>query len=71
MFDQTLIFETCGSYRRGKQSCGDVDILVTTESNANERTNIIGMLEKIVSNLEKNGFLKERLGALRYSSSGS
>ena len=49
----------------------DVDILVTTESNANERTNIMGMLEKIVSNLEKNGFLKERLGALRYSSSGS
>ena len=46
--DKKLIFETCGSYRRGKPFQGDVDILVTTESLVDEYNQIKGMLPKIV-----------------------
>ena len=69
--DKKLIFETCGSYRRGKPSQGDVDILVTTESLVDEYNQIKGMLPKIVEQLEKEGFIKERLGSLRFSHTGS
>ena len=59
--------EACGSYRRGKASCGDIDILITK----NDGTSVKGIIEKIVLRLEKDGFLKERLGSLRYSHTGS
>ena len=26
---ENILVDTCGSYRRGKASCGDVDILLT------------------------------------------
>lgn len=29
MFRSGLLIQTCGSYRRGKASCGDCDILIT------------------------------------------
>ena len=41
--------ETCGSYRRGKPSCGDVDVLITR----NDDKPIDGMLEPLVVALEK------------------
>jgi DNA polymerase lambda len=50
--------ETCGSYRRGKASCGDVDVLITR----NDDKPIDGMLEPLIVALEKQDFLKERLG---------
>lgn len=62
-----LKIEACGSYRRGKESCGDVDVLITRTDGGS----IAGMMEKIVVKLEKEGFLKERLGSLRYSHMGS
>ena len=49
---------TCGSYRRGKEQCGDVDVLITRI----DSRKITGMLERLVNQLEKQGFLKERLG---------
>lgn len=63
----TILIETCGSYRRGKQSCGDVDILLTRK----DEKPINGMLEKLLVKLEKDGFLKERLGSTRVSDKGS
>jgi len=59
--------ETCGSYRRGRQSCGDVDILITRKDDKP----ITGMLEKLLVYLEKEDFLKERLGTPRVSDRGS
>lgn len=55
--------EACGSYRRGKESCGDIDVLITRS----DGVPITGIMEKLVERLEKEGFLKERLGSLRYS----
>lgn len=65
--DKNLIVEACGSYRRGKQTCGDIDILITKK----DGSAIKGIIEKVVVRLEKEGFLKERLGSLRYSHTGS
>ena len=62
-----LSVEACGSYRRGKKTCGDIDILITK----NDGSSIKGIVEKAVERLEKQGFLKERLGSLRYSHMGS
>ena len=69
--NKKLIIETCGSYRRGKVSSGDVDVIITTESNYDEVNQIRGMLPAIVEKLEEDGFLVERLGALKYSHTGS
>jgi DNA polymerase lambda len=44
-----------------------VDVLITRTDGGS----IAGMMEKIVVKLEKEGFLKERLGSLRYSHMGS
>lgn len=65
--ENKLIVECCGSYRRGKPSCGDIDILITKKNS----DKVQGLLKKLVETLEKEGFLKERLGRLRLSSSGS
>lgn len=62
-----LRIEAVGSYRRGKPTCGDIDILITRK----DEKPIAGMIEKLVVQLEKEGFLKERLGSLRYSHMGS
>jgi DNA polymerase/3'-5' exonuclease PolX len=59
--------EACGSYRRGKDFCGDIDVLITM----NDGSSIKGLIEKVVTALEKAGFLKERLGAFRTSKTGS
>lgn len=59
--------ETCGSYRRGRPTCGDVDILITRTDDKP----VSGMLEPILVNLEKQGFLHERLGNTRLSDKGS
>ncbi|ETO18278.1 DNA-directed DNA polymerase lambda, partial [Reticulomyxa filosa] len=46
---------TCGSYRRGKAESGDVDLLITHP----RAKKIVGLLEKIVDQLNKAGFLKD------------
>eukprot|EP00347_Sterkiella_histriomuscorum_P022919 403336657 len=62
-----LKVDACGSYRRGKQSCGDIDILITKV----DGSSIHGFVKLLVLELEKQGFLKERLGGLRFSHTGS
>ena len=62
-----LSVEACGSYRRGKLNCGDIDILITRT----DGSSIKGIIERVVERLEKEGFLQERLGSIRYSHTGS
>ncbi|KAF5284225.1 hypothetical protein FQR65_LT00225 [Abscondita terminalis] len=45
----------CGSYRRGKSECGDIDVLLTHPNNPKDG------LEAIVESLEKVGLVVERL----------
>eukprot|EP00347_Sterkiella_histriomuscorum_P009814 403339784 len=66
MGEKILKIEACGSYRRGRQLCGDIDVLVTRT----DGEPIHGLNEKIVVSLEKEGFLKERLGDLRKGATG-
>eukprot|EP00347_Sterkiella_histriomuscorum_P009071 403342628 len=65
--EKLLKVDACGSYRRGKQSCGDIDILITKV----DGSSIHGFVKLLVLELEKQGFLKERLGGLRFSHIGS
>lgn len=48
-----LSVEACGSYRRGKANCGDIDILITKT----DGSTIKGIIERVVERLEKEGFL--------------
>ncbi len=58
--DKELVFEVCGSYRRGLPSSGDIDILV---SHPKHMTNILEekFLSKIVKYMETTGFLVDYL----------
>lgn len=55
-----LKIETCGSFRRGNMECGDVDMLIT--SNSDDDKNIQDILVRLVKQLEDKKFLVERLG---------
>ena len=52
--DNNLIFEICGSYRRGALESGDIDVLITS-------TNITDILKKVVKELTKNKFIIDNL----------
>lgn len=52
-----MIIEICGSYRRGANDCGDIDILVT-DRKGEERE---GLLQKIIKTLHDENFLTEDL----------
>jgi DNA polymerase/3'-5' exonuclease PolX len=41
---EPLRFEICGSYRRGRESMGDIDVLITRPCNGE----IKGLLERII-----------------------
>ena len=58
--DNQLIFEICGSYRRGLLDSGDIDVLISHEKfyeNIAEQK----FLDKIVKNLKKNNFIIDSL----------
>ena len=57
LFGATVKVIACGSYRRGRPTCGDVDILITRT----DHKQVKGMCERLVVRLEEIGFLKERL----------
>jgi len=51
----------CGSYRRGKKDCGDLDVLVTHEDEAA----LGGVFEAILDKLRGSGFLTDDLSVQR------
>ena len=58
--------QACGSYRRGKTTCGDVDILITRKDTIPDES----LLEKIIKKLE-NHLLVAHLGKPKKSIHGS
>ncbi|KAM4635939.1 DNA polymerase lambda [Discoglossus pictus] len=52
-----LMSVACGSYRRGKQTCGDVDVLVTHPDGKSHR----GIFSKLIDGLKQRGFLTDDL----------
>lgn len=62
--DKKLMFEICGSYRRGKDFSGDVDVLVTLPSMLTHddlMQNKVNYLNEIVAKLVSTGFLIDYL----------
>jgi DNA polymerase/3'-5' exonuclease PolX len=55
--EEILQVEMCGSFRRGKETCGDIDILITRK----DEGSIEGILETLIKKLYKNSFLQETL----------
>ncbi|KAL8187454.1 UNVERIFIED_CONTAM: hypothetical protein K2H54_049004 [Gekko kuhli] len=47
----------CGSFRRGKSTCGDVDVLVTHPDGHSHQ----GVFSKLLNSLRKTGFLTDDL----------
>ncbi|KAK2530571.1 Poll [Columba guinea] len=52
-----LVCVACGSYRRGKPTCGDVDVLVTHPDGQSHR----GVFSKLLDSLHRSGFLTDDL----------
>ncbi|XP_068875974.1 DNA polymerase lambda isoform X1 [Aphelocoma coerulescens] len=52
-----LVCVACGSYRRGKATCGDVDVLVTHPDGQSHR----GVFNKLLDSLRRSGFLTDDL----------
>uniref|UniRef100_A0A8C8R967 DNA polymerase lambda n=1 Tax=Pelusios castaneus TaxID=367368 RepID=A0A8C8R967_9SAUR len=52
-----LVCVACGSYRRGKATCGDVDVLVTHPDGRSHR----GVFGKLLASLRRSGFLTDDL----------
>ena len=53
----------CGSYRRGKPTCGDMDILITRKDHGG----IDGILSSLITSLKEIGLLKETFTNLKTS----
>ncbi|XP_019626500.1 PREDICTED: LOW QUALITY PROTEIN: DNA polymerase lambda-like [Branchiostoma belcheri] len=52
-----LMAMACGSYRRGKTNCGDVDVLITHPDGKSHK----GIFQKVLSGLRETGFLTDDL----------
>lgn len=52
---------TCGSFRRGKADCGDVDILITPSDSAVADSLPANTLSRLLLALERRGFLTDHL----------
>ncbi|KAJ8026281.1 DNA polymerase lambda [Holothuria leucospilota] len=56
-FDPNFICTTCGSFRRGKKTCGDVDVLISHLDGHSHK----GILFKLLEKLHSTGFLTDDL----------
>ncbi|XP_014669198.1 PREDICTED: DNA polymerase lambda-like isoform X2 [Priapulus caudatus] len=52
-----LIVQACGSYRRGKPTCGDTDVLITHPDGSSH----VGVLHQLVLDLHQSGFITDDL----------
>ncbi|XP_078588408.1 DNA polymerase lambda-like [Branchiostoma floridae x Branchiostoma japonicum] len=52
-----LMAMACGSYRRGKLNCGDVDVLITHPDGKSHK----GIFQKVLNGLKETGFLTDDL----------
>ncbi|KAJ4449285.1 hypothetical protein ANN_00683 [Periplaneta americana] len=55
VIEPKLKVELCGSYRRGKETCGDVDVMITKPDNATD------ILTELMAQLKKSGFITDDL----------
>lgn len=55
--DPLLVSVACGSYRRGKATCGDVDVLITHPDGKSHKR----VFSQILQNLHESGFLTDDL----------
>ncbi|KAM6941963.1 DNA polymerase lambda [Lycodopsis pacificus] len=55
--DPGLVAMACGSYRRGKATCGDVDVLISHPDGKSHK----GVFSKVLQNLHDSGFLTDDL----------
>ncbi|CAN9509939.1 unnamed protein product [Ophioblennius macclurei] len=55
--DPGLLAVACGSYRRGKATCGDVDVLITHPDGVSHK----GVFGKLLQSLHASGFLTDDL----------
>ena len=59
--DPGLVAVACGSYRRGKATCGDVDVLISHPDGKSHK----GVFSKVLQSLNDNGklhlFLVQRI----------
>nr|WKN12662.1 PolL [Cryptopsaras couesii] len=55
--DPHLVAMACGSYRRGKATCGDVDVLISHPDGKSHR----GVFSKVLQSLRDSGFLTDDL----------
>ncbi|KAH9510309.1 hypothetical protein Btru_042723 [Bulinus truncatus] len=58
-----IIAQACGSYRRGKATCGDVDVLITHPDGKSHK----GIFLKLISKLKESGFLTDDLVSVEES----
>lgn len=49
--DPGLVMVVCGSYRRGKPTCGDVDVLITHPDGSSH----VGVFNKVLNKLHEDG----------------
>ncbi|XP_073858656.1 DNA polymerase lambda isoform X13 [Macaca fascicularis] len=56
-FNSGLLCVACGSYRRGKATCGDVDVLITHPDGRSHR----GIFSRLLDSLRQQGFLTDDL----------
>jgi DNA polymerase lambda len=63
----SVVCITCGSYRRGKPSCGDIDVLIQS---FDEKSPLVILID-IVSGLEKCGFLTDHYSRPVHSNADS
>jgi DNA polymerase lambda len=55
--EEIIHIELCGSYRRGKESCGDIDVLITRKDDGS----IDGILTALTAKLQKINLIREYL----------